>query len=367
MADCMRVAFIALAPFIGGSERSLQCILLEAAKSSRIEPYLVCPPNSPMFLWATTNGIKTTPVELDLALHSSLQKARTMLRIIWILFLYKIDVVHSNQIWSYPICALPAKLLKKKLVCHLRDPIANDVSWWFKIKPDAVIAVSQYINNSLKGLYTEHSEILIKVMINPVTSQNISKKRELTTNQKHTIVFGFIGQIAPVKGVIETLEIMSKVTDLDWTFLVAGEDNSLDGNYLSSCKKKAKQLGIANRVHFLGFLDNTSEFYAVIDCILMFSKQEPLGRVPLEAGMHDVPSIVSNVGGLPEVVIDKESGYVCDTNNVDFIVNILNNLTKKKLIVMGKRAKSFAVENATSEKYVLDLINFYKEINKAAK
>lgn len=205
----LNVGYVALAPFIGGSERSLQIILLEATKSEKINPMLFCPAKSPMYEWAKTNNIFTVQVALK-ETDSFLKVLKQRLQLVFLFRKYDIDIAHSNQVWSYPSLSLVPKLSNTKLVCHLRDPINEDIDWWLKVKADALVCVSNYIQESLKNNYSDYNEIAnINTIINPISEHSLANAKSVEESKiaarkkfslcQSKVTFGFIGQIRQLK------------------------------------------------------------------------------------------------------------------------------------------------------------------------
>ncbi|MFQ3220669.1 MAG: glycosyltransferase involved in cell wall biosynthesis [Paraglaciecola sp.] len=371
----LTVAYIALAPFISGSERSLQATISQVSKMG-VETLLICPEDSPLLDWANENNIRFESCGLKSlsADRYFLPSLYSQFRLCYLFIKYKINIVHSNQIWSYPTIYWPAKLNGCSIVCHLRDPIGEGINWWMKRVPDAVICVSQY----LKSQFQQHYRLIEKVnsvdaLINPVvippTSTNSQRKIlrqqscSLFNISSQNMIFGFIGQISPVKGVFEMLEVLSEINHSNWQLLIAGDDPSKDQAYLSKCKDLVVTLGIAKQVHFIGFQKDVSHFFYATDCILMFSKREPLGRVPLEAGAYYTPSIVNNIDGLPETLIDGKSGYLISLSDITHTVKTLLSISIEDSEKMGLEARIFVEKNTEVKLYCEKIIELYISLN----
>jgi glycosyltransferase involved in cell wall biosynthesis len=76
------------------------------------------------------------------------------------------------------------------------------------------------------------------------------------------------------------------------------------------------ELELADRVSFLGFIEDVAAFYHAVDCVVVPSLEEPLGRVPLEAAAYERPAIAFATGGLPETIQDDVTGWLVPTGNV---------------------------------------------------
>ena len=367
----MNIAYVALAPFISGSERCLQLILEQGRNSKDADLILITPKTSPLKDWALSYGIKHFSVELE-----SVDKKKVFrwgwnqLKLIWLLWRNHIDLVHSNQIWSYPVLGLSAKLLKIKTICHLRDPVTNGSKWWLKPAPDSIICISKHIQQEYISHFGEHYSKSIHTLIDPVAKRSNLEIGELSKkkNQYRTelklpmdiFLFGYIGQVAPIKGVLEMLRVLALLPRKDWHLVIAGKDPSKEQLYMLECKTCVAELGLDNQVTFVGFLENTQTFYYSIDLVLMFSKEEPLGLIPLEAGMHYKPSIASAVGGLPETIIDSETGWLIDYRNLEDTIGTISSAMDSDLDKVGIRARTWAYNTCDPFNYWEKLIHLYQ-------
>lgn len=110
-----------------------------------------------------------------------------------------------------------------------------------------------------------------------------------------------------------------------------------------------KELGLQNRVVFLGESNEIDKILCFSDLFLLPSEKESFGLAALEAMVNGVPVISTNSGGLPEVNSHGFSGYLCEIGNVEemanFGISILedeDNLEKFKLNAW-KQAKKFDI------------------------
>jgi glycosyltransferase involved in cell wall biosynthesis len=126
----------------------------------------------------------------------------------------------------------------------------------------------------------------------------------------------YVGRMAHEKGVSVLLDAAPKVL---WEmggnakFVIIGSGNS------DRLKQQAWNLGIWHRCYFTGFMsdEDLNKFQTIADCAVFPSLYEPFGIVALESFAARVPVVVSNTGGLPEVVQHGKTGIVTHTNNPD--------------------------------------------------
>lgn len=367
----IRAAFITFAPFISGSERCLQ-LMLAHCQAHQIEPVLILPSTSPLAHWAERHQVEYVTVAIDnIQAKNIFQRIVLNIRLCAILIKHKIDVIHSNQIWSLKPIASAAKLLKIPTVCHFRDPIDNGSRWWFDKGCDTAIFISQYIANQFFATFDPDVIKEHITQIDPIASppsQDTETKNLLREHvrKQHQIspssfVFGFFGQIAPVKGITQLIEALNLVEAKNWTLLIAGKAPAQHQNYYAECQQLVNRYGLSDNVKFLGFVDSVSDIYAAIDIAVAPSLDEPLGLIPLEAGINGVPSIVANVGGLPETIIENETGLLVNVHNKEEFSRKLSLAIEQPDKEMGLRARELVSERCSVPLYMEKLRTLFSQ------
>jgi glycosyltransferase involved in cell wall biosynthesis len=139
--------------------------------------------------------------------------------------------------------------------------------------------------------------------------------RRRFANDSEKIVY-YVGRMAYEKGVFVLLNAAPKVLwemDGKVKFVIIGGGNS------DRLKQQAWNLGIWDQCYFTGFMsdEDLDKFQTIADCAVFPSLYEPFGIVALESFAARVPVVVSDTGGLPEVVQHSKTGIVTHTNNSD--------------------------------------------------
>lgn len=138
--------------------------------------------------------------------------------------------------------------------------------------------------------------------------------RSIYAGEHEKIVF-FVGRMAREKGAHVLIDAFHRVLDSreKAKLVIAG------GGDRSELKKQAEDLGISDLVYFTGYIDDDTllKLYNVIDVAVFPSLYEPFGIVALEAMAARVPVVVSDAGGLREVVDHGVTGYVTWAGNAD--------------------------------------------------
>ncbi|NES84818.1 MAG: glycosyltransferase family 4 protein [Moorea sp. SIO2B7] len=139
--------------------------------------------------------------------------------------------------------------------------------------------------------------------------------RRLFAEDDEKIVY-YVGRMSYEKGVSVLLNAAPKVA---WEMQGHVKFVIIGGGNTDKLKEQAWNLGIWHKSYFTGFIsdEDLNKFQTIADCAVFPSLYEPFGIVALESFAARVPVVVSNTGGLPEVVQHTKTGVVTYTNNTD--------------------------------------------------
>lgn len=228
----------------------------------------------------------------------------------------KIDLIHVNHADSWrPAELMAARLMGVPVITHMHTIDDNPTP--YVRHSTAILAVSDYV--------AKHSAALRAtkfVVYNPVdlarfdAARNI--RRELGFGNDEVLV-SFVGQIRIIKGVGDFIAMAHKICDPRARFLIAGEcrdPRKFEGAYSEADLKDA--FAGDDRLRYLGYLERVEDLYLTSDIIVMPSRwQEPLGLIGIEAGACGRPVVATRSGGIPEVVVEGETGYLVEIGDVE--------------------------------------------------
>lgn len=169
--------------------------------------------------------------------------------------------------------------------------------------PAAVISLSRRMLTRLEdtGLF---SEVRHKFVIHGANNARVQPAPRSNKVPGAPIVVGYLGRMENTKGIEVLLDAVKRLPESKVTVLLGGTG---DDAYVDGLRRAYS----ASNVEFLGFV-RPADFLQRIDLLVVPSVwEEPLGRVIYEAYAHGVPSIVANVGGMPEIVDEGRTGFVC--------------------------------------------------------
>jgi glycosyltransferase involved in cell wall biosynthesis len=357
----VRVAYIAKAPFISGAERSLQ-IAVGAMPTAGVEPVVICPPDSPLAAWCDETNIEyaACPIVLRDRWHP-IAWWRSVAGIRRALKHYRIDLVHSNQVWSYQAAGKAAAELGLPRVCHMRDEVSGEaLRWCLGVGVEALVCISRHIERQVTDAWPwPDAKPRMRTFINPVLPVANSSTSGRPLNSASTTL-GFIGQIVPVKGLTVLLEALASLaSQWDWKLIVAGRDPNPGSPHEQECRDLSERLNLTDRVEYLGYLEDVSVFYNRVDVVIVPSLEEPLGRIPLEAASYGVPAIASDAGGLPETVCDGTTGWLSPKGDAAALRQTIARCLEKRDIEMGQRAQQWVAERCNPEEHARRLAELY--------
>lgn len=161
-----------------------------------------------------------------------------------------------------------------------------------------------------------------------------------------------VARLEPQKGHETLLRALALLDDLAWELVLVGE-----GSLRAYLMELACVLNIRERVNYLGARQDITAILRDTDIFVLPSLWEGLGIVVLEAGAAAVPVIASRVGGIPEMIIDKETGLLVPPGDTEALSHALRELLQNpaRAREMGDAARArveqrFALTQ-TIEKY----------------
>lgn len=240
------------------------------------------------------------------------------------------------------------------------DPSYKSVVDFSINQSDGVTAVSEYLKDETYERFDIKKDI--KVIPNFIDLDRFKKsnknhfKKAICPNGEKVIVH--VSNFREVKRVPEVVSIFNQIleNDIEAKLLLVG-----DGPDRQRAEKRCRELEICNHVRFLGKQDQVEEVLSIADLFLIPSGSETFGLAALEAMSCSVPVVSSNIGGLPEVNIQGETGYLCDLDDIECLgksaVKILSD--KKLHDEMSTNARRVA-EKFEMSKIVSEYEEYYK-------
>ncbi|MBX7244080.1 MAG: glycosyltransferase family 4 protein [Candidatus Sumerlaeaceae bacterium] len=310
-----------------------------------------------------------------------------------------IGLIHCNEIYPNPHALvasstgkfgleLPNTLLNQRLIYALKRPVVTHMR--LSVTPrmiknymlsgaTRIIAVSEAAARDFDSF--EWKRERVRVVHNGINFEEFEEARQHRHLTRHKLgyedrdfVIGQIGLLMPRKRpkfLIEAAEIILRLVP-HAKFLLVGEPSPTDAGYLDELKSLAKEKRVDFAFQFIPFQQRVAEYFAALDLHVLLSNDEGFGRVVIEAAGAGVPTIGSNVGGIPELIRDDETGFIIgppDTSDEDFwdelpdfaemVARLAND--REKLGQLGEAAHDFTKRNFSPEGYAAGVSAVFDE------
>jgi glycogen(starch) synthase len=253
-----------------------------------------------------------------LAFNTSVLAAATRL-----LRTHEVDVVHAHD-WLVASAAVGvAEAFDLPLVAtvhateygrhqgHLpgaMNRLIHGIEGWFVERADRTLVCSTYMHEQVRSLFGVPAHALETIPngvavdeLEPPAEEIRALRRTLADDDTHLVLFA--GRLEYEKGVQTVLHALERLVERvgPVRFLIAGV-----GTYSDELRGLVDELGLGHRVHFTGFLEERALrlHYAAADVAVAPSLYEPFGLVATEAMACGTPVVVSDTGGLREIVVD---------------------------------------------------------------
>ena len=256
----------------------------------------------------------------------------------------KFDIIHAHD-W---LVAYAAKTIKESYGIPIVSTIhateagrnsgihdevqryINDTEWMLTYESTEVIVNSNYMKSELQRLFGLPFE---KINVDPNgvnTSAFTGVERDYEFRRRYAMdnekIILFMGRLVYEKGVQYLISAMPKILSRyhDAKLVIAGK-----GGMMNELREQVRALGIENKVYFAGYLNgkDVQKMYKAADISVFPSTYEPFGIVALEAMLAENPIVVSDIGGLNEIVQHRENGmksYAGNPNSIaDSILELL--------------------------------------------
>ncbi|MCM2674357.1 N-acetyl-alpha-D-glucosaminyl L-malate synthase BshA [Alkalicoccobacillus plakortidis] len=242
----------------------------------------------------------------------------------------KLDILHVHYAVPHAICAILAKQMAShpvKIVTTLHGTDITILGVDRTLKPlikfgietsDAVTAVSDNLISQTHELVQTSKKIqtvynfIDEREYRPVESGDLKERYGI---QEHEAVFIHISNFRPVKRIQDVIRSFSLIRkSIKAKLLLIG-----DGQDLPAARDLIRQLELENEVLVLGSQKHLAELLSISDIMLLLSEKESFGLVALEAMACGVPVIGTNIGGIPEVIRDGVTGYLCEVGDVEAV------------------------------------------------
>ena len=231
---------------------------------------------------------------------------------------------------------------------------------------DGVTSISSYLKEkTLEDFGITRGIEVIPNFVNcdvytPFTDEAVRSEARKRFAKDGEAILIHLSNFRPVKRVVDVVKIFARVArEVPAQLVLVG-----DGPDRSAAEWLAHELGIHDRIHFLGKQERVNELLAMADLMVMPSELESFGLAALEAMACKVPAIATRVGGVPELIDDGVTGLLFPVAALDAmaagIVALLQN--RDRLETMRDAARKTARTRFCATKIVPRYVQYYETI-----
>ncbi|MCU7619075.1 N-acetyl-alpha-D-glucosaminyl L-malate synthase BshA [Chryseobacterium sp. PBS4-4] len=301
--------------------------------------------------------------------------------------LYKLDLLHAHYAIPYAYAAFTAKQMLKEdnndipLVTTLHGTditlVGQHPSYKHAVEfsinqSDAITSVSESLKKDTLQFF--HIKKEIQVITNFIDNSEFDELNECQRTQFASAdekILIHVSNLRPVKRVEEVLQIFKSVEKkVKSKLIIIGEGPDMEkvNQFLEENPE------LISKIRLLGKVNDLYRILRLSDVFLLPSEQESFGLAALEAMAANTPVISSNAGGIPEVNIQGETGFLAEIGNVEamsnYTIKLLSNeeLLAQMKINAKEQAIKFDLKNILpiyEEMYTTTIANFNKEFSKA--
>jgi len=266
------------------------------------------------------------------------------LAVIPIFFFYKypVKIVHIHEI-----------LKNNNLLHRLINKIALK-------KADALICVSKAVSNNLSEIASPLEKEKIKLVHNGIKFTPKITKSDYIFNVDETLInFALIGRIKPThKGQNLLLDAIAKLPQEYLSrshFYFVGSVVSGQEYMKDEVIDKINKLKLSEKVTIVPFVEEIEEIYRKMDVVVVPSVfDDPFPTTVLEAMFWEKPVIGTKVGGIPEMIVNNQTGFLVNRDDADDLASkilfFLDN--KASILQMGKNGRKHFEENFSEDSFI---------------
>ena len=261
------------------------------------------------------------------------------------------DCIHVHRADYDAVIAVPlGRLIKKKVLvklacsgpfgdleCLSRSPI-HSIALWMLSKAQRVIAINEDIKKELWQIGLKKDDIS---MIPNGVDISIFKPLETILPSRKKIVT-YVGRLHEQKGVADLIHSWGMIAERCKRSVTSGELHLNiigEGPLLSKLVNLAKELKIANSIHFLGSVDNVAESLRLTDVFVNTSLYEGISNSLLEAMACGLPVVATNISGNNELIQDGYNGLLVPPEDTVALTRAI-----ECLLTDGVKAKKLGAE-----------------------
>lgn len=278
---------------------------------------------------------------------------------------FGLDVIHAHYAVPHAVCAALGREMAERKIPIVSTLHGTDITVLGEdeeLKPailyglkqsDAITAVSESLKQ--ETLQRIDKDLSIHVIHNFIDESVYQPQPEESLRERYGLnsedrVIIHVSNFRAVKRIDLVLESFDKLNVPNKKLLLVG-----DGPLMGAMRRLVSEMNLEDRVIFAGKQERVAALLSISDVHVLLSDKEAFGLVALEAMATGVPSVVSDAGGLPEVITNGEDGFVVSRGDAEEAAQALESILLdrdlyERLREGGlKKAKQFASKDIVTQ------------------
>jgi glycosyltransferase involved in cell wall biosynthesis len=271
------------------------------------------------------------------------------------------DIIHAHTFRSHILAAraglaqnLPV-VRTEHGVRHYRDLSCAPYRHWALRNTTRIVAVSDFVARIIAGL-APYAREKIQTIPNGI---DLDHFHGAPPPADGPFTFSIVSRLEPIKQLALAIEAMSRVPDVQLN--IAGE-----GSERKKLEKLARKLGLVGRVRFLGHLQDPRPVIASGDAVINCTREEGLGLSVIEAAAMQRPAVAFDGGGVPEIVQDRQTGWLVREHAVDALAAAMREAgaNRKRAAELGINARKWVKAKFGIDAMCAGYASVYRELAK---
>src|SRR2546421_1289377 len=358
----MRILQVSSARHFGGGERHFVDLTNGLAERGH-ELFVALVPDSPLL--SSLNNLPNQNV-FQLPFTNALNIAS-----VWSLAKFarenQIEIIHAHMGRDYPLVALTAGHARGATLVITRHVVfpLGQIHKLTRRRIARVIAVSEAVASALRR-QNIFDEKRIRVVRNGIDLGRFNFTDKNNERVGAPLRVGMLGELSPVKGQTDFVRAAALIVqeNPNVQFVIAGKDNSCDGNNRRELNELIKNCGLADRVTLIESDIDVPSFLNTLDVFVSASHSEAFGLAIVEAMAAGVPVVATMTAGAAEIIEDEKTGLLAPIGEPRQLAQKINSLLNDwpKRASLANNARQMASEHFALERMIGETEAVYREV-----
>lgn len=382
------ILFIHQSAELYGSDKTLLFLLLKLDKT-KFHPVVLLPFDGPLRIELEKENIKViiapvlklsrkmvTPKNMALFLKEIKTSFKMMDKLNE---QYRFDIIYSNTL-AVLLGLFYARKRKIQHIWHVHEIIESPKIFFraflmlLESKANSKIIYNSFATQKfwdMKPDSKKKSAVIWNGLEIPtkktIEAEIISIRKELFKSNSNDVIIALVGRISRWKGQSFLLKVFSQLSlvNPNIKLVFVGSTPPNQGVFLENIEQQIKELNVSDKVIIIPFQDEIHKIWESIDIAVVPSiEPEPFGLVAVEAMLAHKPVVAANHGGLTEIVVNNETGYLVEPNNEKTLSEALQKLIENPELrkSFGENGYQIAVKEFSLDKYVSNFEKLFHEV-----